>query len=354
MIASRLPHALMRGNRDAPRASRAWRLSLQEGDPARKAHQPRIRQDRGVIVVCGEALIDMVVGDHGTRRQAPGGGPFNTARALARLRVPTAFLGHFSEDQLGRLLADRLASDGASLALASFGPEPTTIAVANIGKDGLAEYEFVIEGTSAPNLTRERIPSELPAEVNALHLGTLGLVLQPMASSLTELVQRENGSRLVMLDPNIRPVLATDPQYRARLHSLIPQSTIVKASAEDLAWLYPEIDYRAAAERILDAGVRLVLVTLGAEGAYGATRNSHLSVSAPTIQVVDTIGAGDAFGAAALAWLFDRDALDPELSLTAKDVESLLQFSCLAASLTCTRSGAEPPLRSEMRLPPAS
>ena len=176
----------------------------------------------------------MVLGDDGTRRPAPGGGPFNTARALARLGVPTAFLGHFSEDQLGRLLADRLAADGASLALASFGPEPSTIAVANIGKDGLAEYEFVIEGTSAPNLTRERIPSELPSEVNALHIGTLGLVLQPMASSLTELVQRENGSRLVMLDPNIRPVLATDPQYRARLHSLISQSTIVKASVDDL------------------------------------------------------------------------------------------------------------------------
>src|SRR5437899_2883238 len=119
-------------------------------------HHPRFRLDRPVIVVCGEALIDMVVGGDGTRRPAPGGGPFNTARALARLGVPTAFLGHFSEDHLGRLLADRLVADGASLALASFGPEPTTIAVANIGKDGLAEYEFVIEGTSAPNLTRER------------------------------------------------------------------------------------------------------------------------------------------------------------------------------------------------------
>src|SRR5439155_22639906 len=146
----------------------------------------------------------------------------------------------------------------------------------------------------------------------------------------------------VMLATDLRSVLATDPQYRAHLHSLISQSTIVKASPQDLAWLYPEIDYRAAADRILDAGVRLVLVPLGAAGGYGATRNSHRSVSAPTIKVVDTIGAGDAFGAAALAWLFDRDALEPELSLTARDLESLLQFSCLAASLTCTRPGAEP------------
>ena len=302
-----------------------------------------------MIVVCGEALIDMVVSADGTRRAAPGGGPFTTARALARLGVPTAFLGHFSEDQLGHLLADQLKSDGASLALASFGPEPTTIAVANAGKDGLVEYEFVIAGTSAPNLTREMVPAELPPEVNALHLGTLGLVLQPMASSLTELVQRENGRRLVMLDPNIRPVLAADSEYRPRLHSLIAESTIVKASADDLAWLYPDIDYPAAAERILEAGVRLVLVTLGAAGAYGATRNAHLSVSAPIVQVVDTIGAGDAFGAAALAWLHDQDLLDRELNLTDKHLESLLAFSSRAASLTCMRSGAEPPWRAEMQ-----
>src|SRR5437870_6424786 len=147
------------------------------------------KKAREVIVVCGEALIDMVLGDDGTRRPAPGGGPFNTARPLARLGVPTAFLGHFSEDQLGRLLADRLVADGASLALASFGPEPTTIAVANIGKDGLAEYEFFIQGTSAPNLTPQRLPAELPVEVKALHLGTLGLVLEPMALSLAELVR---------------------------------------------------------------------------------------------------------------------------------------------------------------------
>ena len=301
-----------------------------------------------MIVVCGEALIDMVLNADGTRRPAPGGGPFNTARALARLGVPTAFLGHFSQDQLGHLLADQLKSDGASLALASFGSEPTTVAVANVSKDGLVEYEFVIKGTSAPNLTREMVPGELPSDVNALHLGTLGLVLQPMASSLTEMVQRENGSRLVMLDPNIRPVLATDPEYRPRLHSLIAESTIVKASAEDLAWLYPDLDYRSAAERILEAGVRLVLVTLGAAGAYGATRNARLSVSPPPVQVVDTIGAGDAFGAAALAWLHDRDALDPKLSLSERDVHSLLEFSCLAASLTCTHAGAEPPWRFEM------
>jgi fructokinase len=302
-----------------------------------------------VIVVGGEALIDMVLDGDGTRRPAPGGGPFNTARALARLGVPTAFLGHLSDDEYGRLLADRLVADGASLALATVGHEPTTMAVANVDADGLAEYEFVIQGTSAPNLTPDMLPRALPSEVNALHVGTLGLVLQPMASSLVDLVRRESRRRVVMLDPNIRPLLVSDSEYRPRLDWMISQSTIVKASAADLVWIYPGLDHVAAADRILAAGVRLVLVTLGADGAYGATRETRATANAVPVHVVDTIGAGDAFGAAVLAWLHDRDRLLPDFSLAAEEVESLLDFACLAAALTCTRSGAEPPWRSEMQ-----
>ena len=299
-------------------------------------------------MVAGEALIDMVLSADGTRRPAPGGGPFNTARALARLGVPTEFLGHFSEDQLGRLLADRLTADGASLSLASFGPEPTTIATANIGKDGLAEYEFVIQGTSAPNLTRDMVPSHLSAEVSALHLGTLGLVLQPMASSLTELVQRENGRRLVMLDPNIRPVLATDPQYRPRLHSLIAQSTIVKASDADITWIYPQLDLHSAARVLLACGPHLVVVTLRVEGAFAVHSNGEMGAAAPKVNVVDTIGAGDAFGAALLAWLYDHQRLRPDLSLEREELHAALEFACLVAAITCTRAGADPPHRAEL------
>jgi fructokinase len=302
-----------------------------------------------VILVCGEALIDMVLDGDGSRRPSPGGGPFNTARALARLGVPTAFLGHLSDDEYGRLLADRLAADGASLAFARVGHEPTTIAVANVDADGLAEYEFVIKGTSAPNLTIDMVPSHLPAEVDALHVGTLGLVLQPMASTLVDLVRRESQRRVVMLDPNIRPLLVSDSEYRPRLDWMISQSTIVKASAADLAWIYPGLDHLAASARLLARGVRLVLVTLGAEGAYGATQDGGLAVSAVPVQVVDTIGAGDAFGAAVLAWLYDRQILRRDFTLTPEDVQSLLKFACLAAALTCSRSGAEPPWRSEMQ-----
>jgi fructokinase len=293
-------------------------------------------------------LIDMIPdGDH-TRRAAPGGGPFNTARALARLGVPTAFLGRLSEDVFGRQLADLLVSDGASLKLASIGPESSTIAVAEVDSEGFAEYQFLVEGTSAPNLTRDMVPDQFGPEVEALHVGTLGLVLEPMATTLADLIDRERGRRLVMIDPNIRIGLVPDAEYRERLHTAISQSTIVKASEADLAWLYPGLDHQQAADRILEDGVRLVVVTLGARGAFGAHRGERIHVDAPHVEVVDTIGAGDAFGAALLAWLHDHGAIRPDLHLERHELEAALKFSCLAGALTCARAGADPPWKSEM------
>jgi fructokinase len=301
-----------------------------------------------VIVVCGEALIDMIYNGDGTQRAMPGGGPFNTARALARLGVPTAFLGHLSEDKFGRELADLLSADGASLEMATFGPEPTTIALADVGNEGFAEYQFLIEGTSAPNLTLEMIPDHLPSHVTALHVGTLGLVLEPMASTVVELVRREREGRLIMLDPNIRVGLARDAEYRDRLLALISQSTIVKASDSDLEWLYPEADYMTAVDDVLAAGAKLAVVTLGADGAFGGHRDSRVHVEAPPVEVVDTIGAGDSFGAALLAWLHDHDCVRPDLSLDHDELKAALAYACLAASLTCARQGADPPWKREM------
>jgi fructokinase len=302
-----------------------------------------------VIVVCGEALIDQIHNGDGTQRAVPGGGPFNTARALARLGVPTGFLGRLSEDGFGRQLAGLLESEGASLELASVGPEPTTIAIADVDDEGFAEYQFLVEGTSAPNLTLDMLPEKFGPDVEALHLGTLGLVLEPMASTLSELAGREQGRRLVMLDPNIRVGLVPDTEYRQRLQAAIARSTIVKASEADLAWIYPGLEHELAAEEILAAGVSLVVVTLGAKGAFGAHRSERMHVDAPHVEVVDTIGAGDAFGAALLAWLHDHQCVRPDLSLEKDELKAALEFACLAGALTCTRAGAEPPWRWEMK-----
>jgi len=302
-----------------------------------------------VIVVCGEALIDMISDGDGLRKAAPGGGPFNTARALARLGVPTAFLGRISDDVFGRELAGLLVADGANLQFASIGHESTTIAMADVDSEGFAEYQFAVQGTSAPNLTAEMIPDDFGLEVEALYVGTLGLVLEPMASTLAQLISRERGQRLVMLDPNIRIGLIPEAEYRDRLLVAISQSTIVKGSEADLAWLYQGLDYVQAAERILGDGPRLIVVTLGSRGAYGAHRDARISVSAPRVKVVDTIGAGDAFGAGLLAWLHDHGLLNAGLSLESDELRASLEFACLVASMTCARAGADPPTRADLQ-----
>jgi fructokinase len=301
-----------------------------------------------VIVVCGEALIDMIQSGDGTQRATPGGGPFNTARALARLGVPTAFLGRLSEDAFGRELASLLAADGVDLRLASTGPEKTTIAVADVDSEGFAEYQFVVQGTSAPNLTEDALPPHLDSDVNALHLGTLGLVLEPMAETLIGLVDRERDGRMVMVDPNIRVGLVPDDEYRDRLRHVVSCSSIVKASDTDFEWLYPGLAPQDAAEDLLREGIALVVVTLGAEGAFGAHRDIRVSVKAPEVEVVDTIGAGDSFGAALLAWLHNHGAIRSDLSLERDELEAALSYACLAAAVTCSRPGADPPWKREL------
>ena len=301
-----------------------------------------------MVVVCGEALVDMIYGADGAQHPAPGGGPFNTARALARMGVPTAFLGRLSNDAFGQRLAGLLVSDGATLELASIGSEPTTIAMAEVDSTGVASYHFLVQGTSAPNLTPAMVPEQFGTQVKALHVGTLGLVLEPMASTLVDLIIREHVRRVVMLDPNIRLGLVPDSQYRSHLTTAISNSAIVKASEADLAWLYPGLGYAEAAERILGEGVRLVVATLGARGAFGAHGESRVHVAAPQVEVVDTIGAGDAFSAGLLAWLDEHAALRPEVLLEPGQLEQALRLACLVAALTCTRAGAEPPWKSEM------
>ena len=302
-----------------------------------------------MIVVCGEALIDVIHNGDGTERTLPGGGPFNTARALARLGVPTSFLGHLSDDPFGRELAELLKTDGASLDLATFGPERTTVAMADVDSEGLAEYQFVVQGTSAPQLTLSMLPDRLSPEVNALHLGTLGMVLEPMASTLVEFIHRERGARVVMLDPNVRAGLIPDDVYRERLRDAVSRSTIVKASEDDLAWMFPGVGYRDAAEQLLGSGVRLVVVTLGSAGSFGAHRDLRISVEAVPAHVVDTIGAGDAFGAALLAWLHDNGHLERDLTLESDQLLAALHYACAGAAITCSRAGANPPWKHEMQ-----
>jgi fructokinase len=301
-----------------------------------------------VIVVAGEALVDLVPdGDRGLRAH-PGGGPFNTARTIARLERPVAYLGRLSRDRFGQRLRAMLAGDGVRLDSVVTTDEPTTLALAEVDAQGGATYRFYERGTSAPGLTTEAALAALPAEVDALHVGTLGLALEPVATALEAVVERVAGTALVALDPNIRPDVLEDPAaYRARLRRIVAHTDLVKASHEDLAWLDPDRPPVAAARALLDHGPAAAIVTRGGEGAVVVMRDGEVEVAAPPVEVVDTIGAGDAFGGALLAW-WHREGLGPAALADRDALVEATRFACLVAALTCARAGASPPTLAEL------
>jgi fructokinase len=301
------------------------------------------RHVSGPILVAGEALYDIVADDAGRLRGHPGGGPFNTARTIGRLRQPVAFLGRISTDGLGTALERSLAADGVDLRPVVHTDEPTTLAVAHLAPDGSATYRFYTAGTSVPGLTTDAALGAVPDVVAALHVGTLGLMLEPVATALAAVVERLTDRSLIAVDPNCRPGMLDDPDaYRARLDGIMRRSDLVKVSTEDLAWLDPGTPPIAAARALVELGPTVVLLTCGADGAVAIGAWGELRVPAPPVRVVDTIGAGDAFTGGFLAWWrsrgLDRGAL-ADSGLVARATE----FAVLLAAKTCERAGASPP-----------
>ena len=288
------------------------------------------------ILVAGEALVDLVPGADGTLSPYPGGGPFTTARALGRLGRPVAFAGRLSTDRFGERMAAMLAADGVALDATERTDDPTTLALAEVDATGAAAYRFYTEGTSAPGLQAAG-----PDTAAVLHVGTLGLVLEPMAAAVEALAGRLAGRALVMVDPNLRPAaIADEAGYRARLRRVLAASDVVKVSDEDLAWLAP-------GETLLERGPAVSLITRGGDGATVHGTFGAVEVAAPAVAVADTIGAGDTFSAGWLAWWTEhglgRDALaDRDAVAAATD------FACRAAAIACSRPGADPPRRDEL------
>ncbi|WP_313772171.1 MULTISPECIES: carbohydrate kinase family protein [Streptomyces] len=286
-------------------------------------------------------------------RPKRGGGPYNTAIALARLGSPAAFCSRLSTDHFGEALLDGLAADGVDTSFVQRGPEPTTLAVAHIGADGSAAYSFHVEGT-ADRLFRT--PGTLPAAARAVSFGTCSLVLEPGASAFEELLRRaSDGGLFTALDPNIRPGLIPDADaYRARFLSWLPYVTLLKLSEEDAAWLAGPAGPATAVRRWLAAGPYAVVLTRGGAGLTVLTRDGlELSVPAQKVAVVDTIGAGDTVNAALLHRLDGHAALTPSPSLTAEQWQDTLTFAARAAAATCSRAGAQPPYATELAMPAA-
>jgi fructokinase len=301
-----------------------------------------------MIVVAGEALIDRIESPDGRVVEVPGGGPYNVARTIARLGGRVAFLGRLSNDERGARLRGHLESDGVELGLVVATDDPTPIATARLDGHGAATYAFELDGSAAAGLVLGDLPDGLPNVVAALHVGTLGLVVEPMATTIEALVGSAGREVLVMVDLNCRPSAITNARaYRARIHRVLGRTDVVKASVDDLLYLWPGISPLQAARRVLDPGPATMLLTDGGRPVRIVSRDVIDELPIPAMRVMDTVGAGDAFGGGFLsAWiaagLGRHDASKREARIAATS------YAITVAALTTRRAGAEPPTAAEV------
>lgn len=295
-----------------------------------------------MIVVGGEALVDLVIDPDGAVTAKLGGGPFNAARAIGRLGSAVTFLGALSNDRFGTLLHRQLLDDHVDDAMVQFTELPTTLASAELDDHGAATYHFYIAQTAAPNLH----PLPLIADVNILHVGTLGMVLEPMASTLEAVVAGIGDKVVVLLDPNCRPRVTPDRVgYAARLGRMLARADVVKVSTDDLDFI-AENDHLTGIAMLLQ-GATVVLHTDGGSAAHIHWADGHIEVPVPAVDVVDTIGAGDSFGGAFAAW-WDQAGLGRYDLVNRDAVRAAVAAAVEVAAVSCTRVGAQPPRRDEL------
>jgi fructokinase len=304
-----------------------------------------------VIVVVGEALVDLVVAPDGSVEAALGGGPYNTARAAARLGAEVEFVGALSSDRFGQLLTERLVADGVGTHDAPTTDAPTTLAAAEIGEDGSATYRFYFDGTSAP-IVEPRVADAAVASLggrDVLFTGGLGLVLEPMASSVIGALESIDDAAMVFVDVNARAAVIPDRRlYLERIGRVVARADIVKLSDEDLDYLAPGVEAEAAARALLDQGARSVIVTAGASHTIVMTTDGDATIEVPPVHraIVDTIGAGDTFGAGVLAWWSAAGVARDDVSV--ERLAASVRIGHAAAAVVVTRHGADPPFRSEL------
>lgn len=302
------------------------------------------------VAVLGECVADAFADTSNARsgelalRVLPGGGPANTAVALARLGVRTRFIGRISRDPFGALFREHLAGSGVDLGAVVDAAEPSTLAIATLDERGQAQYSFHAEATADWQWTAEDLAAVDLAQVSCLHTGSLALVREPGARPVEEFLARARSRATVSIDPNVRPLLVDPAVYRARLAHWCSLADILRLSSDDLELLMPGVSPEQACEAWHPAGVRLVVITLGGEGAIASLDGQRVSVPAPRTAVVDTIGAGDSFTAGLLHRLDDAGRLGGRLSgLTLDEVTDACEYAARVAALTCSVAGPNPP-----------
>ncbi|HSI94179.1 MAG TPA: carbohydrate kinase [Jiangellaceae bacterium] len=311
-----------------------------------------------MIVVAGEAVVDLVGEPDGRYRAVPGGSPSNVAVGLARLGMTTELLARLGTGRFGQLLRDHLTGNHVGLSHAVVANQPATLAVVSLDQAGRATYDFYVEGTADWAWTPAELPDPLPRGTVALCTGSLAIALEPGGTAITDLIRREHqrGEVTVVLDPNVRPALLGHHRaVRDRLESQLAYADVVKVSDEDLAWLAPGETIQDVAAHWLGLGPSMVVVTLGPRGAYAATRRGReINVAARQVDLVDTVGAGDAFTAGLVDALQQRRLLggtsvrDRLATLDDATMHEIVDRAGLVAAVTCGRQGADPPTAGDL------
>ena len=300
----------------------------------------------GDVLVVGESLVDIVHASDGNTLEYAGGSAANVAVALARLGRPVRFATAWADDARGAVLAEHLAGAGVELAVDPHVLHRTATAAATIGSDGAASYVFDLEW-------RLGVVDPEPAPL-VVHTCSLGAVVEPGADQVRSLVEQLRPAATISYDVNARPAITgTGPDVVELVERLAAVSDLVKASDEDLEHLFPALDTAAAAEHLLGLGPAAVVVTRGGEGASWFAAGVTVEVASLPVEVADTIGAGDTFGAAVIDALWERDLLGADRREALRELSpevagEVLAHAARAAAVTVSRPGADPPYRAEL------
>jgi len=298
----------------------------------------------GQVWVAGEVLIDLIL-EGADCKPVVGGGPANTAKALAKLGIDTQFIDEISSDQYGQMAKDELLTAGVKLDYVKYSDKPTCLAIVSLSESGSATYEFVIENTATFDFAHDWLPNPQTERPALLYIGTLATVIQPGASVLLEWAQVVAKVAPIVFDPNIRPAVIGDrEQYVAQIERWVSISSAIKVSDEDIKWLYPFLEIEQVVNNWLTKGPSLIVVTFGDKGLTGYRNGELISADSVKVKVADTVGAGDTVGAILVEAII-KDGLD---SLTGLRLETVLKRAAKAAAITVSRVGANPPTFQEL------